>query len=299
VQFAEYACWQRSQEGNWIQQHAAYWEERLRGFGRDRFPRQRVRSTGVAGWGMVPVDFGADLSRALLDWCRAQRTTIVMGVCALYAALVQRWLGREETVIRFESNGRVSPSVQQTIGYFTVPLFLRCRLAREDTLAAYLHRLLGEYYIALERSDSSYVEAQLPRPEYSRNTSFNWIPHSAASGEGRESEVARSLSILEYAFENPFLRTLERDTEPFVLFGQDAMHTMSLTSVEVNRSATRTSQSNGCEQVVGAIYFPRGEFSETVMEMFAQDLVAMADALSRNSSTRISDLTLRSKHCVS
>ena len=308
VQFHEYAAWQRSQERAWVQHHAAYWEERLSGFGRDRFPRDQASpDAGVAGWDLVPIDLGSELSCALRDWCRLRRTTVVMGVFVVYAALVQRWLGRDETVIRFESNGRLSRSLEQTIGYFTVPLFLRSRLGAQDTFETYLQRLLNEYCTALERSDSSYVEARLPRPEYSRNTSFNWIPHTPDSQTAEDSSP-RSLSVSAYAFENPFLRTLERDTEPFVLFGQDALHTMSLASAEASQGTTRSRYgsdgnstcysgnaerlTNACERIIGAVYFRRDKYSLLGMERFAGSFVSMVEALSRESSDRIVDVAL-------
>lgn len=307
VQFFEFASWQRSQEAACVQQHGAFWEERLHGFGRDRFPRQQAAPAEAVGWDLVPIELAPELSRALSSWCRVQRTTLVMGVFALYAALIQRWLGRDETIIRFESNGRVSRNLERTIGYFTVPLFLRCRLGRQDTFAGYLQRSLHEYCVALERSDFSYLEARLPRPGYSRNTSFNWIPHTPGS-RVRGDLAAQGWSVSEYAFENPFLRTLERDTEPFVLFGQDAIHTMSRRSADANEaktccpeqaegraslSATRSATATrSCDVVVGAIYYPRNQFSREEIERLAHGFIAMAEAVTTNAGARVFDVPL-------
>lgn len=307
VQFADFAVWQRSHQAAWHAKHGAYWKERLSGCGRLGFPNDADKPVGAAptGWAMVPVQVGGALSAELREWCRLRRSTTVMGIFTAYVALVMRWCNVSDTVIRFEGNGRISQRIENTIGYFTAPLYLRIALFEDDRFDDLLNRIKDEYCMALEHADSSYLEAQLPRPEFTRNTAFNWVSRGAKTGPSELDGTTDEIACSPFPFSNPFLSDLERDTEPFILFGEDAMHTLAqsgepgsgsghLTGTlnEVIQSRESAAHSDPERGIVAGVYFLRSRLSIATMERFARNFVTFAEALVRNPHRRVKDIAL-------
>lgn len=269
IQFADYAVWQRSAQKSWIEKHGAYWNERLSGCERLRFPVDgSLPSEARLGWRIVPVQIGKDLNAELHEWCRLRRTTVVMSVCSAYVGLVLRWCNVSETVIRYESNGRVSQKLENAIGYFTSPLFLRIKLLEDDSFADLLNQTREEYCRAYEHADSSYMEAQLPRPEFARNTAFNWIPQGSkiVASDLDGSEDAINCSAV--PFINPRLKNLERDTEPFIVFFDSD------------------------DGIVGGVWFPLNRFSVSTMERFGRNFLVFIRGMLRQPEGRVKDISL-------
>jgi Condensation domain/TubC N-terminal docking domain len=270
IQFADYAAWQRSAEAAWVEKHGRYWQERMCGCARQRFPADPlVAGNSRAGWGIVPLHIGKDLKGQLTEWCRIRRTTLVMSVFTAYAALVLRWCDVTDTVIQFEIDGRVSPKVQNTIGYFASALPLRIVLRDEDRLIDLLSRVMEEYCKALEHDDASYLEAQVPRPEYTRNSCFNWLPQGPKSEPVAQNEFKAALTATPVSLApRPILKNIERDIEPMVGF--------------IERE----------EEIGVLVQFPCSRFSEQTMERFGRNLLGFIRALLRYPEGRVKDLVL-------
>jgi hypothetical protein len=66
--------------------------------------------------------------------------------------------------------------VEHTIGCFASPLYLRFEVRPEDTFLDLLARVTEEYASAFEHDDLGRIGAQLPRPDCTHNTCFNWHP---------------------------------------------------------------------------------------------------------------------------
>jgi NRPS condensation-like uncharacterized protein len=277
VQFAPYAARQRDQEVLWLSQNGDYWRERLTASERLCFPADPDHHDDDKGWGMVPVRIDANLCSRLRQWCRSKHITLPMAVFAAYSALVLEWCGRSEGVIRFEGNGR-SAAVANTIGYFTAPLFVQLRLRKQETFAQWVEQVQHAYYEALERADNSYFEAQNPRPAFTRNPSFNWVPESGSEVDSTSEQATR---WTDFAFENPLLARIERDAEPYILFGEEALSTLTSDATRLDGDARKAGEG----ELRGGVYFPRSRFSQRYMSRFSENLARVVRAMLEGPAT--------------
>jgi hypothetical protein len=273
IQFAAYAARQRDQQVLWLSQNGDYWRERLLASERLCFPADPdCDEVDGKGWGMVPVRIDSGLCGRLRQWCRSKHITLPMAIFAAYSVLVLEWCGRSEGVIRFEGNGR-SAAVANTIGYFTAPLFVHLRLRTQETFAQWLDQVQHAYYEALERADHSYFEARNPRPAFTRNPSFNWVPESGGDAESTSEQAAGRWT--EFAFENPLLANIERDAEPYILFGEEALSTLLSDAARLDGVARRAGEG----ELHGGVYFPRNRFSQRYMSRFSENLARVVRAM--------------------
>ncbi|GFE91915.1 condensation domain-containing protein [Steroidobacter agaridevorans] len=266
MQFSDYATWQSNSHSLWLGNHGAYWKQLAGECGRVRFPEDEfVGSCAGMGWAVASIRIEREIGEELVEWSRRNRTTAVMSIFVAYVALVLRWCKVSEAVFRYETNGRVDQSIENTIGYFTSPLFVRMRLSERDSFIDLLGRAMKEYCISHEHADSSYMEAQLPRPEFTRNTAFNWVPQRPTGGPLVEGGAAAGITCTTMPFLNPRLRNLERDVEPFLLFfdTQDGIH--------------------------GGMCFPASRFTERTMSRFGRNLKEHVHALLRRPDARVMD----------
>jgi hypothetical protein len=268
IQFAEYSSLQRDAHASWMERHGGYWNERLRGCTRLRFSTDDLSQLATApAFGIVKIRMKDDIAMGLREWCRNRRTTLVMGVLTAYVALVLRWCKASDTVVRYQTDGRFSEIVQNTIGYFAFPLHLRLQLLKRDTFTDLLERVVAEYCRAYEHADSSYIESQTPRPGFTRNTWFNWLPQEPRSDhfqlEGLESTTKCSRVILERSV----IQNFELDIEPIMAFQES-------------------------DEIRGYLQFPLQRFSVQTMERFARNFMAIVEELLRHPGRRISDIAL-------
>jgi hypothetical protein len=270
VQFPDYAIWQRNAERSWLEKHGAYWNERLKGCSRLRFPVDECLQTGTrVGWGTVPVRVGRGLREELYQWSQRRRTTLVMAVLTAYIGLVSRWCNVSEVAIQYQTDGRVSQKVANTIGFFASPLYLSMTLREDDSFLDLINRVTEEYCDACEHADFCYMVAQVPQPEFTRNTAFNWLPQGSVnidlSDLGGSEDV---ITLSPVRFEHPMTRSLGFDGEPSVLL------------VEADG------------EILGDVYFPLSRFSVDTMSRFGRNFLAFIEALLRRPEERVKNLSL-------
>lgn len=269
IQFPDYAAWQRSMQDSWVERHGAYWERRLRECRRLRFPEDPgVQGTARSGWGRLPARIEKGFKMQLQEWCRLRKTTPVMAVLTAYAALVLRWCGEAEAVIQFQSDGRVSSNLDSTIGFFASALYIRVALLEEDDFLDLMQRVTEEYCRAYEHADFSYLAARVPRPEFTHNSVFNWVPPGSKLDFSPLDGSQHALVVAEVEFEHPALKSLQLDNEPAILFHE----------------------SQG--ELVADIYFPLQRFSVPTMEKFAGNFVPFVRTLLTRPETRVRDMQL-------
>lgn len=270
VKFGAFCQRQRDEEGPWWKSREGYWARRLTGVHRLRFPERLGASTvSRTERGTVPFRIEKDLKAQLHGWSRQRKTTLVLSVLTAYVGLIMRWCGVTDTVLQYVVNGRDSPDLQNTIGYFASPLYLRITLDEQDTFIDLLNRVTEEYFGACEHADSSYLAAQLPIPGFTRNTIFNWIPQ--ASSQIDLTALQGSPDALRFSairFANPAPRDFEIDREPFVLL------------YEVD------------DAIVGDVYFPLSRFSVCTMERFARSFITFVEALVCQPQSRVGDINI-------
>lgn len=267
LQFSDYARRQRASHGHWIENHAEFWHERLEQAGRLRFPRDTNLATN-SGWGAVPIYIDAALRSRLCEFCRLGQTSLAMGVFVAYVALVFRWCSASEAVIRYQSDGRDSPSSEHTIGYFAATLHLRLRLREDDSYKQLMVQVVQEYCEAYQHADFSCLEAQIPRPEFARNTAFNWVPMPSAVHDEASQDVPPAITRVPIRYPHPMMKNLELDHEPTVLLND----------------------SNA--GIVGDLYFPTRQFRLLTMQRFSRNFTNFLESLVAHPEARVRDIPL-------
>lgn len=266
IQLADFASWQRTTERTRLIRHSAYRQERLQGFGRSIFPDEATSLAGEhrPGWGSVPVRIDREVTAALRERCRALRTTPAMAAFSAYAALVLRWCRQSKAVIRYQTDGRTLPGIENTLGYFASPLYLRLGARDGDSLDDLTQCLTEELCDAYEHIDYGYMDAQPERADFLRTCAFNWQPRKftrEAAGDG-----AIVCSPIQFA--HPMMKSLERDAEPTLMLF------------------------DGADEILGTVYFPSQRFSHATMQRFARNFPLFVTALLERPQTCIADLRL-------
>jgi condensation domain-containing protein/tubulysin polyketide synthase-like protein len=176
IQFADYAVWQSKAHAAWVRHYSSDWRQRFAGCARLNFPDpDAVAPSGVSkSLLLLPILIGADVRAALTEWCRPRRTTIAMAAFTAFVALVLRFCRAEEGVLGLQSDGRFSPLVEHSVGYFACALSLRVELRERDSFIDLLARVMSEYCTASEYGDLAYLDSELA--PCAGNCAFNWIP---------------------------------------------------------------------------------------------------------------------------
>lgn len=269
VQFADYAIWQRNAHRVRIEKYGEYWNERLTGYQRLRFPEDKelANATGL-GWGTVRFRIGRYLKAGLREWSRLRRTTLVMSVFTAYAGLVLRWCDASTAAFQYQSDGRASSDIENMIGCFTSVLYLRIGLLEGDSFIDLLNRITEEYCKAYEIMDSTYIAAQASLPGFAQNTVFNWIPQGSnlhvSDLDGSEDAITCS----RVSFPHPVFSKLELDREPgILLFDAD-------------------------DEIVGGVNFPMNRFSVETIERFAQNFLVFIRSLLEQPEGRVKTVAM-------
>lgn len=269
MQITDYAAWQHHSQQDWVRKHGDYWTNRLATCERTRFPAaNRFPAAIHVGWATVSFLLDKDRRAALREWCRVRQTTLAMCTFAAYAATILRWCGTSDTVIQYEITGRVSPKLENSIGYFAAALSLRIQIRKEDTLLDLLTKVTDEYCQAYEHADFSYLEAQVPRPGYTRNTLFNWVPYNPVVKLPELKNSVDEITCSPVALPCPLISILERDTEPLTL----------LYDTE--------------EGMIGTVYFQLNQLTFATMERFTRNYLAIIERLLRHPDTLLSEISL-------
>jgi len=226
IQLADYATWQRQAHRAWLKQHEAYWSARLRDCSRLQSPRHRATvDARELSWARLSFSIEAPMKSALLAWSKDRRTTLVLAVLTAFVGLILRWYDTTDAVIPYQTDGRFSPLVQHSIGYFAVALKLRVSLHHEDTFLSLLGRVTEEYCAASERSDCGYLDTQIPAPPYTHNPGFNWVPHTlGARSPLADTNCALTFSPVPFSVPGDALdASYDWDHEPVIVL-QDGEH---------------------------------------------------------------------------
>lgn len=219
MQFAEYALRQRAQSRLFVD--ASHVQRRR--FNRTRFPDNPCGpSEGGRRCGVSRFWISAELLLALRKWAHTNRTTLVMAVFTAYAAAVLRWCNVSETVIKFAIDGRMNAEVDHTVGYFAFPLFVKIILGDRDRFVDLLKTVTAEYCKASDDADFGFSESQLPRPGFTRNTSFNWLRTSCDVGGVRLDPPEHAIRRSRFDFALPPFETagLDLDFEPVTVLSE-------------------------------------------------------------------------------
>jgi hypothetical protein len=269
MQFSDFALWQRTRERSWVEKHGRYWSERLAECKRVPFPRNARSSIAeVVGWGTIPLHISVGLRAKLCDWCKLRRTTLPLCAFTAYVALVLRWCNVTDSVIRYQTNGRAHPNVENTIGFFASVLHLRLELFDGDEFIELLGRVTAEYCNACEHNDFSYVEAQVPRLGFTQNAAFNWVPQKNKSTLSSPDDSQEALTIRAIPFSNPALSRIDLDYEPSIL-----LYDLG-------------------NEILGGVFFPFNQFSADEMSRFGRNFMWFLDCLLKQPLVRVRSIPI-------
>jgi hypothetical protein len=266
IQFIDYAARQQAQSLGAFSKAA----DRLGSIGRTRFPN----SIGVTpegnrnGWGLNRFTIDRNLCNALRAWARRNRTTLVMATFTAYAALVLRWCEVSETVIQFMTDGRIHTELSRTVGYLAFPLYIKLELEGRDTFVDLLKRATEEYCRAWDEADFGYAHSQVPRPAFTHNTIFNWLPAVAESHTGSENEPRNGCALSHVEFAQPMLKSLNLDQEPMMAFLESPGQVIKVD-----------------------VMYPLDRFSDAMMEMLSRDMKAFLHAMAAGRSVKNISIT--------
>jgi hypothetical protein len=248
IQFSDHAIRQQQGHKALLETHESYWREHLETCGELRLPVDRSAVTqGKTGLAAVPVRIASGLAAELRHWCRERHTTVAMAMFAMYAEAVLRWCVVSEGIIQYQSDGRSSESIENTIGYFAYPLYVRVT-SNPRSFDDFLQQVTEEYCRAYERADSSYLASREPRPHFTRNTVFNWRPRRSFNG----SHAGASWSPVHFVYPP---RELCFDADPVILLAETG------------------------GEILGDLYYPACRFSGATMERFVRRYVALVETI--------------------
>lgn len=274
IQFSDYAVSQRNASQAWTEKYGAQRYEWLARSPRVRFPESEASlEKNRAVLGTVPIRIGADLKRELREWCRLRHTTLAMGALAIYVALVLRWCKTAQTVIGCQTDGRVRPEFENTIGYFSSTLYLRTQLLEGDTFIELTRRVTQEYCHAYENADVfACLTAHQPQPEFTRNTAFNWVPQRTPM-ELSDLTHEQAIRCSAIRFVHPLPKHLEAEN-----MQSDREPAMLLYETD--------------DEIVGDVYFSPRRFSVVTMERFGRNYLYLLRELLVRGDSLVSDIPL-------
>jgi len=147
-------------------------------------------------------------------------------------------------------------------------LYLHIEVLESDSFDDLLNRVTEEYIQAFEHADSGYMEAQVPRPDFTRTAAFNWIPQGSKSDPSDVDRSEDAITCSPVPFQHPMLKSLEVDNEPTILlFDSD-------------------------DEIRGEVNFPLDRVSIASMESFGRNFLLFIRALLRQPQERVKDIAL-------
>ena len=196
VQPGDYALWQHRVTASWNMKHGRYWDRRLSGARRVRvFPNEAVMPRAFSRLAIQSTQLGQALSEEIRERSRLEKTTLAMSLLSVYTALIARFCDITDVVIPFITVGRDRAELNQVVGHFVYPLFLRMELNANDSFSDLLSRATQEYGAALEHRDAGRIAARNPPPAFRQNPEFNWMPRELDARSGTLMDRLGSLDL--------------------------------------------------------------------------------------------------------
>ena len=202
IQYADFAEWQRNAPvARALLAQTDYWRKELAGLPpllalpTDR-PRPVVSSSRGA---KHSVRLTAMVSKHLRKLCRAERTTLFMGLLAIYQTLLGHVSGQSDVPVGSVFAGRRTSELQSLIGYFANTVVLRGRLSGTLTFRELLAGVRQTCLAAHEHQDIPFehlVDELCPRRSLSHNPLFQvlFVLQGSAADElrlpGLDAELA-------------------------------------------------------------------------------------------------------------
>ncbi len=167
VQYGDFAVWQRERlQGERLHRLQEFWRRKLSHAPvltlpadrpRPEKPTYRASSEAVA--------FPSELTSALRNFCRREKTTLFTVLLAAFKALAARISGQEDLVVGTTNASRNRPELERLIGFFAAPLATRTDVTGDPAFRELVRRVrsgLLEVYEHQELPFAKVVEAAHP-----------------------------------------------------------------------------------------------------------------------------------------
>lgn len=208
VRYLDYALWQHATHSDWLLKHERYWQDRIAGAARARWPSDTrvAKDERANAWfemsGMPPL---ADLRKV----ARNAQTTPAMVMLTVYAAVVARWCEQRALTIPVNVAGRHRPEHEHAAGYFAQFLYVNVEVSCNETFIELLARVSGEFRAALTHQDFGKVAAQVP--EVLLGSAFSWLPWKPEGIGVPPSSILNgaSIAVQQFPFSRPPMPTLQ------------------------------------------------------------------------------------------
>jgi hypothetical protein len=183
-----------------------------------------------------------------------------------YAALVVRWCGVEDLVIQYQTDGRIGARVENAVGFFASALYLRIIMREDSTFRELLSSVMEEYCRASEHADLSFIASGQPPPEYTKSTSFNWVP--LTRGANTPALIGDGIEVSGIPLAHHAYKYLRIDQEPGMLLYDTG------------------------SEVVGAVHYPAWRFSVATKSRLVGCFKAFLFAMLTDIDSKIIDVAL-------
>lgn len=177
IQFPDYALWEHRTNETWWRENGPYWKGRFLNVKKIAIQTDRNSETdGPITPRLMYAPFGRGLTDALRELARRERCLPPLVIMSLYLAVMSRWCGRNDLLVKFLSHGRHGrPEFKNMIGCLAHSVFLRIELVPREQLRDLLRRVTEELQAALTH-DPARVTATNLISEDSTELCFNWLP---------------------------------------------------------------------------------------------------------------------------
>ena len=270
MQFADFAFWQQKM-GERLAQKCKSWSQHLSGCDRLRLPRDK--QSGITnpsqGLGIIRLSIGSDSLSRLRECCRVMRTTPTMAMFTAFACFVLCWCDVAEGVFQYITDGRFGKNIQNTVGYFAFPLYLRVVLSVHDTFVDLLRKVTDEYCDAYEHLDYGCLKISSPQPAFVNNPSFNWGSQGPSTSlfDLELSEGALTGTFIPYRKDE--IENFDVDEEPKIVFLERP------------------------EEILGAVTYPLNGISSKLMQRFCDEFLAFTHTMLQDTHQRIRPIAMR------
>jgi hypothetical protein len=142
------------------------------------------------------------------------------------------------------------------------------QLFNDDSFREFLSRLIKAYVNACDYADQSYLEAQLPRPGFTRGPRFNWLAQAERRKSFELPTTHGSIMCSVVDFRPALIENFELDVEP----------ELSLLDTD--------------DGIAGSLAFPRARFSLSAMQRLVENYVILLEALVQRPDGPVVDVPL-------
>ena len=177
VQYADYALWQRDWlQGDRLAKQLAYWRAQLDGLASQDLPADHPRPETLSyRGGRVPIHLSGTRLDRLRELCRQEGVTPYMALLAVFAVLLQRYLGQDDIAVGTPIAGRRRTELEPLIGFFVNTLVMRVDLSGALSVREVLQRVRRTALDAYDHQDIPFEKlVEELGPERHRNRS-PWV----------------------------------------------------------------------------------------------------------------------------